>query len=330
MVQFKNPKNLITLNHCATAMVYPHPPFHFDASVNKPSHFPSSDQFYQAGIYYFTTNYKNQAIGVKMLNTGSIDHPAIEVSIYTDQKLANSRQAEILAEIRWRFDLDADLHDFFASFADDAILQSTFSKWKGMRVQACQSLYEFIIITFVLQNTTVRRSVQMMENLFQAYGYKLAFDGQERSCFWTPAQLATVSEEDLRALKVGYRAKSILRLSQSFAQGLIDENTLRTYPKDLLRSELLKIYGIGPASVWYLMFEIFHHYDALETISPWEQKIYSQLLFQQELVEKEKIMAHVTDRWGKWRMLAMHYIFEDLFWQRKEGKIDWLEELIRL
>jgi hypothetical protein len=29
-------------------------------------------------------------------------------------------------------------------------------------------------------------------------------------------------------------------------------------------------------------------------------------------------------------MLAVHYIWEDLFWKRKNEHIDWLEKLIRL
>jgi 3-methyladenine DNA glycosylase/8-oxoguanine DNA glycosylase len=78
------------------------------------------------------------------------------------------------------------------------------------------------------------------------------------------------------------------------------------------------------------MFEVFKRYDALDYISPWEQKIYSRLLFHRELVDKEVILDEVNARWGEWKMLAMHYIFEDLFWQRKTQHIAWLEELIRL
>jgi hypothetical protein len=29
-------------------------------------------------------------------------------------------------------------------------------------------------------------------------------------------------------------------------------------------------------------------------------------------------------------MLAVHYIWEDLFWKRKYEEVDWLEKLIRL
>ena len=66
------------------------------------------------------------------------------------------------------------------------------------------------------------------------------------------------------------------------------------------------------------------------TVSPWEQKIYSRLLFDEELVEAGVILGEVERRWGRWKMLAAHLVFEDLFWQRRSQPVPWLEELIRL
>lgn len=77
------------------------------------------------------------------------------------------------------------------------------------------------------------------------------------------------------------------------------------------------------------MFEVFHRYDAFEHISPWEQRIYSRLLFDEALVPAERILAEVERRWGRWKMLAAHYLFEDLFWRRRHEPAPWLEELIR-
>jgi hypothetical protein len=54
------------------------------------------------------------------------------------------------------------------------------------------------------------------------------------------------------------------------------------------------------------------------------------VLFSEERVPAEQILHHVRERWGEWRMLASHYIFEDLFWQRRTKAIPWLEALIRL
>lgn len=33
---------------------------------------------------------------------------------------------------------------------------------------------------------------------------------------------------------------------------------------------------------------------------------------------------------GKYSMLAVHYIWENIFWRRKNERIDWLEKEIRL
>jgi hypothetical protein len=35
-------------------------------------------------------------------------------------------------------------------------------------------------------------------------------------------------------------------------------------------------------------------------------------------------------RFAGYRLLAVHYIWEDLFWKRVQGKTAWLEPLIRL
>ena len=96
--------------------------------------------------------------------------------------------------------------------------------------------------------------------------------------------------------------------------------------------ELLKLYGVGPATVWYLLFDVFHHWDFFNHVSPWEQKIYSKLFFNQDPekpVPVEKILKYF-EKFGKYKQLAVHYIWEDLWWKRKNKSIPWLEKLIRV
>ena len=59
----------------------------------------------------------------------------------------------------------------------------------------------------------------------------------------------------------------------------IDECELRGKDGEAQRRDLLKLYGVGPATAWYLLFDVFHHTDFFDHISPWEQKIYSKLFF---------------------------------------------------
>ena len=183
-----------------------------------------------------------------------------------------------------------------------------------------------------LQNATVKRSVSMFQTLLEHYGTLLEFDGKKLWCFWEPGSLEKVTEENLRGLKVGYRAKSIKKIDDYFKQGLVDEMKLRKTSKKELKDELIKLYGVGPATVWYLLFDVFHHFDFFDHISPWEQKIYSKLFFDKDPekpVPVKKLLKYF-DKYGEYKQLAIHYIWEDLWWKRRNEEIPWLEKLVRL
>ena len=113
-------------------------------------------------------------------------------------------------------------------------------------------------------------------------------------------------------------------------KGAVDEFKLRQMSIEEAKKELDKLYGVGPASASILLFEALDHFGTMEKIGPWEQQIYSRLLFNKELVPAETLLQEINKRYGKWKTLAMHYIFEDLFWKRKTQRIEWLEKLIRL
>lgn len=310
--------------------IVPAAPFSFEGTMHKPSHFPTPDNHYDHA-YWQTMQFNGRVYGLKFANVGGVDNPCIALSIYYNPADESHLDlSSITKEIEYRFDLRADIASFNNRFASDSLLGPVIERWNGTRVSTPYSLYEFMVVTTVLQNTVVRRTVQMMENLFRHYGTLAQFDEKDLYAFWMPGRIDAVDEAELRSLKVGYRAKNLKRQAANFASGIVDEHAWRTLDKEALKNKLLALYGIGPATVQYILFEVFHHYDALEYIPPWEQKIYSRLLFERDLVDTSLLLTEIDRRFGKWKMLAMHYIFEDLFWKRKNDTIPWLEELIRL
>ncbi len=324
-------EQMIELNGEVVATIRPTVPFSFDGTFHKPSHFPTPDNSYEPGVYYQTMCFNGETYGLKFVNEGNVDDPKITLFIYFAKSRESAMNLEaITAELKQRFDLENDLSDFVNILSKDRTIGTSITRWRGMRVSTPYSLYEFLIVTTVLQNTTVHRTVQMIDNLFQEFGTLVRYNGKILYAFWPPALVEATSEEKLRALKVGYRAKTFKRQAAEFSRGSIDEQGLRRLSKGELKTKLLEIYGVGPATVQYLLFEVFHHYDACEHISPWERKIYSRLLFDKEEVDGDVVLEEITRRWGQWRMLAMHYLFENLFWHRKRENIDWLEALIRL
>lgn len=94
--------------------------------------------------------------------------------------------------------------------------------------------------------------------------------------------------------------------------------------------ELVKLYGVGPETVRILLFEALHHCDTFDHIAPWQQKICTRLFYHQTDISADKIRADIQKQYGKYSMLAVHYIWEDIFWKRKHKHIAWLEKEIRL
>ena len=315
-----------------TIEIVPTSPFDFDSTFHKPDHFTSGDNCWESGVKWQTWNWQEKCLGLKFINKGTRDRPAIDVQIFSSEKLTESFVNSLIDEIKYRYNLNLDLEPFYKAFEKDIVLKPIIKKFKGMRPGHPSSLYEYLLIGIVLQNATVRRSVQMFKALLENYGTQVEYDGKKLWCFFRPGSLQKVSEDELRALKLGYRAKSIKKIDDYFAQGLMDEMDLRKKDRETQMNELLKLYGVGPATVWYLLFDVFHHWDFFNHVSPWEQKIYSKVFFDvdpENPVPVDKILKHF-DKFGDYKQLAVHYIWEDLWWKRKNENIPWLEKQIRI
>jgi len=319
----------IALTHKFIVTVLPKPPFNFDGTFHKPSHFPDKLSEWEQETYWQTIRINSQIVGLKIEDKG-IEKPKLKVTVYFKRNISRDDIEALKNELVWRFQLDEDLSEFIQLCKRDRRFYPVLRKWAGTRNSCAHSLYELLIITVLLQNATIRRTVLMTEALLERYGTKIKFGGKEFFSLWKPKEMNNVSEQDLRDLKVGYRAKFIKRLSRDFSDGKIDEPALRKMDKDAAKKELMKLYGIGPESVRILLFEALHHYDTFEHIAPWQQKIYSRLFYNKPLVPANKIRDDIKKAYGKYAMLAVHYIWEDVFWKRKNQHIGWLEKEIRL
>lgn len=320
------------LTEIKTIKLNPVAPFDFDSTFHKPDHFTSGDNYWEPGIKWQTWFWKDEYLGLKFINQGTTSNPEVEIEIYSIKKLDEEFINSLIDEVEYRYNFSLDLTGFYKTFQKDKTLGPIIRKFKGMRPGHPSSLYEYLLIGVVLQNATVRRSIQMFKALLENYGTLLEYDGKKLWCFFKPGSLQNISEDELRALKLGYRAKSIKKIDDYFAQELMDEMELRKKDRETQMAELLKLYGVGPATVWYLLFDVFHHWDFFNHVSPWEQKIYSKVFFDvdpENPVPVAEILKYF-ERFGEYKQLAVHYIWEGLWWKRKNENIPWLEKLIRV
>lgn len=308
------------------SLVFPKAPYHFDYSVKNPSHYPTPTGRWEHNKIWFTMRWNEKPIGLRLINKGNLRKPCVELSFYSKTKMDKNDIEALKKELAYRFEWLTDYSEFYNRLGKDKFLAAAIKKLKGMRMFCAEDFYSYLMIAILLQNANVKRTVKMTQAMLEKYGDLFEFDKEKHFCFWSPEKLAKVSEDELRALKVGYRAKTFLRVSKEFAEGRINEMQMRNMDFEMLRKELLKIYGVGPASLDYLMRDVFHRYDALNTIPAWEAKIYSHL-FKKEMDAKE-ILDEIKKRYGNWRAVAVHYVFMGLNWKHKKKKIEWYGKLM--
>ena len=322
--------NSLALTRRSTFTVRPSAPFHFDATFHKPSNFPAPLTAWEPGRYWQTIRIEGRLLGLRVENLGTSARPSIRIVVFHDGGFEDGTKRELRDELAWRFHLDADLREFDRRMRVDARFAPVFRRWRGMRGSNPYTLYELMIVGALLQNATVRRTVQMTEALLHAFGTQVRFDRRALFAMWTAAELCRVSEHQLRELKVGYRAKMIKRLSAAFAAGEVDEFKLRAMDHESARRELMALYGVGPETARILLGSAFHYHSMVRHIAPWEGKIYSRLFYNRRMVAESRIRDDLNRRYGAYASLAASYIFEDVFWRRRHEHIAWLEKEIRL
>jgi len=236
-------------------IIYPKSPYNFEATIHKPSHFPSKLDNYEKGKYWFALKIGNKVYGIKIENKGRIMKPKIKITIFSNFKLSKEELKKAIDEIIFRFEFDKDISGFYKKFSKDKILCHFIKKWKGMHGGCAQELYGLLMIGIFLQNSVVKRTVQMTNIMLKKHGLKVRFDNKEVYAFWSPKDLINVSEEELRNLKVGYRAKLFLKLSNAFIHEKIDEFELRKLSPEKVKKELIKLYGVGPETARILIQE---------------------------------------------------------------------------
>jgi 3-methyladenine DNA glycosylase/8-oxoguanine DNA glycosylase len=307
-----------------TTILNPNSPYNFDYSVHNPAHYPNKLNLWKPGKLCFSFRFKDKLIGIKFENQGSISKPKIKVEFYYKSKLDEEYLSLLLKELNYRFEFEEDYSEFYKKFERDKLIGKVLKKFKGMRNFCREGLYEYLMIAILLQNANIKRTVQMTNVMLENYGDLIEFDGIQLYSIWKPEKILKVPEEKLRALKIGYRAKSFLRATQDYLK--LDESFIRDLNNEELRKDLLKIYGIGPASVDYIMKDVYHR-NILTTIPPWEAKIYSKLLGL-KTTNPKKIMTFLDKHYREYKSEVIRHLFMDISWRHKYEKVDWMEKLL--
>lgn len=217
---------------------------------------------------------------------------------------------------RWLtyFDCDTDYEKIQMSVnPEDTYLKTAASLGKGIRILK-QDAWEMIVTFILSQQKTIPKIREAVETLSLLYGTPISYGGEVFHTFPSSNQLLAASLEDLKALKLGYRAKYIYRVCRDNAEGRLDLELLAAMDYREAMDYLTGFYGIGEKVANCVCLFGLHHIDAFP-VDTWIQKILLKEYYQKEYdsLPKSKLYeTMVRENFGRYEGcggIMQQYIF---------------------
>jgi len=205
------------------------------------------------------------------------------------------------------YGLEDDLGPFYTQFAEDPVLSPALRALHGMRSSCPESVFELLVLAVLLQNTTMRRSRDMLDAILNLAGGQLLFDGVCLAYFCTPQALRTLGTGPLRDVaRVGYRDKTLLAIAEFFASRPNDE--CPDTPAVLL-DELCRIRGVGPYTAGVCAAAVFKDSRAYG-LDVWNRRILARELGTKDDITPADLRQMIEDRLAPFEGLAVEYLVE--------------------
>jgi len=202
-----------------------------------------------------------------------------------------------------------DLEQALATFPGDPHLAAATAACPGLRLLR-QEPWE-CLASFILSSTKqIVQIQQIVELLCARYGDPVPVPPGHPPMFSfpSPQRLAALSESDLRACKMGFRAPYLRQSARMIADTHLALDQLPGLPLEQARAELLRLPGVGrKIADCVLLFGL--GFPAAFPVDVWVLKALRQLYFPRRRPSAKKLLAFTETYFGPHAGLAQQYLF---------------------
>jgi len=126
--------------------------------------------------------------------------------------------------------------------------------------------------------------------------------------FPTAERLASVTEVELRACKMGFRAPYLLAAARQIANGRFDLERLRHLPLAGAREELMKLRGVG-GKIADCVLLFAYGFDGAFPVDVWVERALRELYFPRRRVSDKRLRHFAAAHFGPHAGYAQQYLF---------------------
>jgi N-glycosylase/DNA lyase len=229
-----------------------------------------------------------------------------------------------VADWRWLRDFlqtETDLAAVLKTFPDDEPMRNAVAACRGLRVLR-QEPWE-CLASFILSSTKqivqIRQIIVLLcerfgepltrpaDTLFPSDGERDGVRGAAFS-FPAPARIAALTEAELRACKMGFRAPHLLAAARRIADGKFDLEKIRSLPLTEARTELMRLRGVG-GKIADCVLLFAYGFDSAFPVDVWVERALRQLYFLRRRVTEKKLRRFAATHFGPHAGYAQQYLF---------------------
>lgn len=187
-------------------------------------------------------------------------------------------------------------------------LEQYITKKPGIRILK-QAPFEMMMTFILSQNKSMPQIMQLVNRLAEHYGTRLEDDWGFYYAFPEVEQLSSVSEEDFRALKVGFRAPYLVDAISKVMDKTVDLERLQSLTTEEARTMLLQVKGIGRKVSDCILLFGYHRMDVFP-LDVWMKRALTKLYFQEGAKVSDQVMLKKAEEtFGHLSGIAQQYIF---------------------
>jgi N-glycosylase/DNA lyase len=232
-----------------------------------------------------------------------------EAPLYVEQRgcelLVAAGQEAVAANY---FALDHPLPKICASFPDDPAMTAAREFCRGMRIVR-QPAWECVATFITSSMKQVSHISQISHTLRQRYGTRVDWKSEALFAYPAPEAIARLSEADLRACALGYRAKNLLGAARMIAEGRVDLAAVARMDDAAARVELLRLPGVGEKVANCALLFGFERLRAFP-IDVWIERALRAIYFQKKrLVTARRLREFSVTYFGAYGGYAQQYLF---------------------
>jgi len=214
--------------------------------------------------------------------------------------------------------IGADLPKIVRTFPDDEPMRQAVAACRGLRLLR-QDPWECLASFILSSSKQIVQIRQIVGVICERYGESIAVPGGGTPSFAFPTaqRLAQLSEAELRACKMGFRAPYLLETARIVAAGM-DLEALHGKTVGEARQSLMALPGVGRKVADCVLLFAYGFQQAFP-VDVWVMKALQQLYFPRRRVKLKRLHRFAESHFGPYSGYAQQYLFHFMRLRDKRG-----------